>query len=244
MWTYKTFTIWLTLSAWNLSPWVNSLFFPSRPWLLYPSSRSWFTDLFPLGLLSCTLTLSYYFPHLLWIMQVLPCNIYHSIIHSSLFISYPRLSASFSLKKDFIYLFMRDIQRETRDTDRGRSRLHTGSPMWDLIPRPRITPWAEGRHSTSEPPRHPRLSASWGQGLCGIHFYGSYPVQLPAPEHMLLTFLLHHIDSWPREDAAVGIYVGRGYNGDASGKYSRQPPTGNCIASCWFSGKESELTQF
>ena len=31
--------------------------------------------------------------------------------------------------KDFIYLFMRD-----RDTGRGRSRLHAGSPMWDLIP--------------------------------------------------------------------------------------------------------------
>ena len=37
--------------------------------------------------------------------------------------------------KDFIYLFMRDIERERgRDTGRGRSRLHAGSPMWDLIP--------------------------------------------------------------------------------------------------------------
>ena len=33
--------------------------------------------------------------------------------------------------KDFIYLFMRDTQR---DTGRGRSRLHAGSPTWDLIP--------------------------------------------------------------------------------------------------------------
>ena len=31
------------------------------------------------------------------------------------------------------YLFRRDIQRG-RDTDRGRSRLHAGSPMWDSIP--------------------------------------------------------------------------------------------------------------
>ena len=35
--------------------------------------------------------------------------------------------------KYFIYLFMRDTQRG-RDTDRGRSRLHAGSPIWDSIP--------------------------------------------------------------------------------------------------------------
>ena len=34
----------------------------------------------------------------------------------------------------FIYLFMRDTERERgRDTVRGRSRLHAGSPMWDSI---------------------------------------------------------------------------------------------------------------
>ena len=39
--------------------------------------------------------------------------------------------------KDFIYLFMRDTERErSRDTGRGRSRLHVGSPMWDSIPGP------------------------------------------------------------------------------------------------------------
>ena len=33
----------------------------------------------------------------------------------------------------FIYLCMRDTERG-RDTGRGRSRLHAGSPMWDSIP--------------------------------------------------------------------------------------------------------------
>ena len=36
----------------------------------------------------------------------------------------------------FIYLFMRDTHRERergRDTGRGRSRLHAGSPTWDSI---------------------------------------------------------------------------------------------------------------
>ena len=36
-----------------------------------------------------------------------------------------------------IYLFMRDTERERgRDTGRGRSRLHSGSPTWNLIPDP------------------------------------------------------------------------------------------------------------
>ena len=41
--------------------------------------------------------------------------------------------------KDFIYLFMRDIEKERgRDIGRGRSRLLSGSPMWDSIPDPQI----------------------------------------------------------------------------------------------------------
>ena len=38
--------------------------------------------------------------------------------------------------KDFIYLFMRDTERG-RDTGRGRSRLHAGSPTGDSILGPR-----------------------------------------------------------------------------------------------------------
>lgn len=34
---------------------------------------------------------------------------------------------------------------------RGRSRLSVGSPMWDSIWHPGITPWAESRWSTAEP---------------------------------------------------------------------------------------------
>ena len=41
------------------------------------------------------------------------------------------------LKKYFIYLFMRDTQREIgRDTDRGRSRLRAQSLMQDVILEP------------------------------------------------------------------------------------------------------------
>ena len=36
-----------------------------------------------------------------------------------------------------LYLFIHERHREgDRDTGRGRSRLPTGSPMWDLIPGP------------------------------------------------------------------------------------------------------------
>nr|XP_055192508.1 suppressor of cytokine signaling 2 isoform X2 [Nyctereutes procyonoides] len=40
------------------------------------------------------------------------------------------------LLPDFFYLFMRDTER-SRDTGRGRSRLHAGSPTRDSIPGPR-----------------------------------------------------------------------------------------------------------
>ena len=43
----------------------------------------------------------------------------------------------------FIYLFMRDTQIG-RDTGRGRSRLHAGSPKQDSVRVSRIRPWAEG----------------------------------------------------------------------------------------------------
>ena len=48
---------------------------------------------------------------------------------------------------------MRDTERDNRDIGgRGRSsRLHAGSLMWDPIPGPRITSWAESRRSTAEP---------------------------------------------------------------------------------------------
>ena len=42
------------------------------------------------------------------------------------------ISSPFFLFKDFIYLLLRDRERG-RDTGRGRSRLHAGSPMWDSI---------------------------------------------------------------------------------------------------------------
>ena len=53
----------------------------------------------------------------------------------------------------FIYLFMRDTERERgRDTDRGRSRLPAGSPMRDLIPIPESRP--EPKEDT-QPLSHP-----------------------------------------------------------------------------------------
>ena len=50
---------------------------------------------------------------------------------------FPAVSTSFIYLffKAFIYLFMRDTERG-RDTGRGRSRLHAGSPTWDSIPGP------------------------------------------------------------------------------------------------------------
>ena len=56
-----------------------------------------------------------------------------------------------------IYLFIHERHRvRGRDTGRRRSRLLSGRLMWDSIPDPGITPPAEGRCSTAEPPRRPR----------------------------------------------------------------------------------------
>ena len=70
-----------------------------------------------------------------------------------------QFSQHFIFLKDFIYLSMKDTQREKgRDVSRGRSRLQAGSLMWDWILRPWITPLARGRCSTAEPPRCPWLA--------------------------------------------------------------------------------------
>ena len=65
----------------------------------------------------------------------------------------------FLFKKKFLFIYSWGTQRgRGRDTGTGRSRLPAGSPMWDSIPDPGITPWAEGRRSTTEPPRCPYFS--------------------------------------------------------------------------------------
>ena len=74
--------------------------------------------------------------------------------------------------KVFIYVFLRDSQRETqrqrcRDTGGERSGIHAGSPLWDWIPGPPgITPWAKGRGSTTETPRRPGSGFFWKGIVC------------------------------------------------------------------------------
>ena len=55
------------------------------------------------------------------------------LINSFLYTLILTSQSSFCFFKDFIYLLMRDRERG-RDIGRGRGRLLTGSPMWDLIP--------------------------------------------------------------------------------------------------------------
>ena len=57
------------------------------------------------------------------------------------------------------YLFIHEKHAERgRDVGRKRGRFTSGSLMQDLIPGPWIMTWAEGRCSTTEPPRCPVLS--------------------------------------------------------------------------------------
>ena len=78
------------------------------------------------------------------------------------------------VQKNFLFIFKDlftyswETQRERgRDTGRGWSRILTGSPMWDLIPVPRIMSWAEGRRSTAEPPRCPQKKFLYGDVSSG-----------------------------------------------------------------------------
>ena len=66
--------------------------------------------------------------------------------------------------KDFIYLFMRDTER-ARDTGRGRSKPHAGSPVWDSILGP------QGSHpepkADTQPLSHP--------GVPDLKFFQTLP---------------------------------------------------------------------
>ena len=60
----------------------------------------------------------------------------------------------------FFYLFMivTERERESRDTGRGRSRLHAPGARCGIRSRvSRIAPWAKGRRQTAAPPRDPFL---------------------------------------------------------------------------------------
>ena len=53
------------------------------------------------------------------------------------------------------FIYSQEIQRE-RGRDRGRSRLHARSPMWDSIPELQDHALSLRQGSTAEPPRCPK----------------------------------------------------------------------------------------
>ena len=59
--------------------------------------------------------------------------------------------------KDFIYLSMRDTQRETETQAEGEASSMQGARCGIRSRNPGITAWAKGRCSTTEPPRCPQL---------------------------------------------------------------------------------------
>ena len=55
-----------------------------------------------------------------------------------------------------LFIYSRETQIERgRDTGRGRSRLHAGSPMWDLIPGLQDHALGRRQHQTAGPPGLP-----------------------------------------------------------------------------------------
>ena len=125
--------------------------------VLRMSSREWSSSMFHV---SCYLFYSHCYLYLcvLIILNLLVQDIQTQICQLSYFcvgtfchgtIQLPVLF----LKKDFIYLFMRDTQREAetqaeRETG-SMQEARRGTRSWVS----RVTPWAEGRRLTIEPPR-------------------------------------------------------------------------------------------
>ena len=62
-----------------------------------------------------------------------------------------------SFFKDFIYVFMRDTQIDAETPAEGEAGSTQGARCGTRSRVCRITPWAEGRHQTSEAPRHPKV---------------------------------------------------------------------------------------
>ena len=58
-------------------------------------------------------------------------------------------------KKDFIYLYMRDTEREAETQAEGEAGSLRGARRRTPSRDPGVTPWAEGRRQTTEPPRCP-----------------------------------------------------------------------------------------
>ena len=63
----------------------------------------------------------------IWDTLTFPVSFHYASVVPSL------MCLDYIFKKDFIYLFMRDTQRD-RDPGRGRSRRPAGSPRQDWIP--------------------------------------------------------------------------------------------------------------
>ena len=66
-------------------------------------------------------------------------------------LSHPGILLGFFKKILFIHSW--EWMNRGRDIARGRRKLPAGSPKQNSIPGPRITTWAKGRCSTTEPPR-------------------------------------------------------------------------------------------
>ena len=69
---------------------------------------------------------------------------------------HPSSHGLFGFFKYFIYLFMRDTERKSETLAEGEAGFLQGARCRTGSKDPRTTPWAKGRHSNTEPPRHPK----------------------------------------------------------------------------------------
>ena len=75
--------------------------------------------------------------------------------------------SSFFFYLDFIYLFMRDTEKEAETQAEGEAGSLRGPRCGTRSQDPGITPWTEGRCSTAEPPERPRTMPLKWSGVDG-----------------------------------------------------------------------------
>ena len=131
--------------------------FPSLFWL----NVNCFLLCFSLCLdyLTCLSLLSYYISDI-WTQPLEKRLTTNEILEhkSSIFLMLTSAFFSFFFLRFLFYLSMRDTQREAEAQAEGESGSIQGAQCGTWPQNSRITPWAEGRHLTTEPPSRPQPS--------------------------------------------------------------------------------------
>ena len=118
----------------------------------------WFSFVFPWWLVMCSIFTCVHvsFGHLSVFLGELSVQILWPFLKLGCFVLFLVLNCVSFFLRFCLYIHARHTERG-RDIGRGRSRLLWGAWCRTRSQDHRIMTWAKSRHSTTEPPRHPKL---------------------------------------------------------------------------------------